>query len=75
MNELNDQLQTLLRLVLATEPDEIDCDEFLKRIAGVFEAIDRNADPPPELAAVSQHLDVCPECREEFDALVRAFRS
>jgi len=71
----NEQVQTLLRLLLATEPTEIDCDGFLKRIAGVVDAMGDDLDPPPELAAVSKHLEVCPECREEFDALLRALDS
>lgn len=72
MNDLRKQLNALLRLVSATEVDEIDCDEFLKRAATLLESLVPGQEPPDELAIVSQHLSVCPECREEFDALVRA---
>ena len=72
MTPSGEQLQTLLELVLATEPDELDCDEMLHRVAALLEARGEGADLTPELAAVSQHLSLCPECREEFDALLRA---
>ena len=75
MSDLEGQLRALLELVHATDPREIDCDEFLERVAGVVDALGADAAPPPELDAVSQHLTVCPECREEFDALVRTLGS
>ena len=67
------QLQELLRMVAATEPGEIDCEEFLARVAPYLEGLGRTEpgrEPPPELRLVSQHLEVCAECREEFEALV-----
>ncbi len=68
-----DRLETLLRLTLATEPKEIDCDELLARVSGYLESLKADAERPPELGAVAQHLAVCPECREEFEALLRAY--
>ena len=65
-------MEELLRVLLATEPTEIDCDEFLARVGAYLEALGPDDSPPAELRAVSQHLAVCAECREEFDALVRA---
>lgn len=72
MNDLRKQLDALLRLVSATEIDEIDCDEFLKRAGALLESLVPGQALPEGLALISQHLSVCPECREEFDALVRA---
>lgn len=67
------QLIALLRLVLATEPDELDCDRFLHRMGSLLEGLEEGEDPPPEIAAASHHLEVCPECQEEFDGLLRAY--
>ena len=64
------QLQELLRVVEATEPREIDCEEFLARVGAFLEGLERGGEPPPELRLVSQHLEICSECREEFDAMV-----
>ena len=66
------QLVELARLVASTAPQEIDCDELLDRVAAYLETHDGGLELTGELAAVRQHLEVCPQCREEFDALVRA---
>jgi hypothetical protein len=59
-------------MVQATEPFEIDCDEFLARVAPFLELVAADRDIPLELRHVAQHLAVCPQCKEEFDALLRA---
>ena len=68
------QLQELLRVVAATEPREIDCEEFLSRVGVFLEGLEPASEPPPELRLVSQHLEVCSECREDFEALVELYR-
>ena len=68
------QLQELLRVVAATEPREIDCEEFLERVGALLEALEPGSEPPPELRLVSQHLEVCSECRADFEALVELYR-
>ncbi len=72
MEPTRDQLAELARLVASTAPREIDCEAVLDRVAAYLEAHDRDAQLPDELREVRQHLAVCPQCREEFDALVRA---
>ncbi len=64
------QLDELLKIVAATEAREIDCEEFLARVCPVLDALEPGQEVPPELGLISQHLEVCGECREEFDALV-----
>ena len=71
MNDATDRLETLLRRVLATEPEEIDCDEFLSRVAAYLESREDAGELGPELHAVAKHLEVCPECHDEFEALVQ----
>ena len=66
-----DALRRLVELVAATENDEIDCDEVLRRVAGYVECLRSGRDPTPEHAQVVQHLKVCPECLEEFEAFCR----
>jgi hypothetical protein len=68
------QMKELLRVVMATAPEEIDCDEFLARVGAYLEAIEPDGKIPPDLWAVSQHLEVCPECKEELDALLKVHR-
>lgn len=72
MEALSERLEALLELVASTEDEEIDCDEFLGQASELLEAMADEGEIPPDLASASQHLTVCPECREEFEALIRA---
>ena len=67
-----EQLLDLLRAVEATAATEIDCDELLSRVAAYMESRDGEALSEDDRRSVAQHLTICPECREEFDALLRA---
>lgn len=72
MIEIDDQqLLTLARAVADTAREEIDCDTFLDRAALYLER-QRGRDLTPEMAAVEQHLRVCPECYEEYQILKQA---
>ena len=69
-----DDLRRLLRWLDLTAFDEIDCEEFLARVAGVVEQLAPDQELPPGAAAVLHHLRVCPECDEEFQAILRVLR-
>lgn len=64
-----EQLEALAKATLATRPEEIDCDEWLARVGRFLEHEASGAPLPSDLLAVAQHLEVCPECDEELDAL------
>ncbi len=68
------QLDALARLVAQTADDEIDCGVVLERVAAYLEAHQAGETLPPALVMVQQHLTVCPECHEEFEALLRALQ-
>lgn len=65
-------LDKLTDLLSATVAEELDCDAVLDRLAAYLEH-SADAELPPDLAAVEQHLRVCPDCHEEYQALVAAF--
>jgi hypothetical protein len=67
-------LRDLAAVLLKSRPDELTCDEWLDRVGGYAEAAAADEPPPPGSELVAHHLDICPECREEFDALVAALR-
>lgn len=72
MKPTDAQLADLAKLLGDTADCEIDCAELLDRVAAYLEAIkDRRVLASP-LKQVAQHLKICPECREEFEALIRA---
>jgi hypothetical protein len=68
-----EQLLALARLVGATCDHEISCEVLLDRVAAYLETVDcGDARLPAALEEVRQHLAVCPECLEEFEALLKA---
>jgi hypothetical protein len=70
-----DEIQTMLDVVRATQPVEIDCDGgCLEQVAEFAEAHLLGKPVPEGLMAVEQHLSVCHECREEFEALCQALK-
>ena len=75
MQPTREQLAALARQLAATAPDEIDCDAVLGRVGAYLEATRSGDEIAPELETVRQHLEVCPTCLEEFEALVRAMPS
>jgi len=67
-------LRKLLDLVRLTKDDEIDCDEFLDRAARYLDSTGPDGSLPEGAEALVHHMRVCPECCEEFEALLRALR-
>ncbi len=68
----DDQLGDLARLAGATADHEIDCADVLDRVAAFLKALTERAEMGDNLRQVAQHMTVCPECREELVALIRA---
>jgi len=69
------QIRQLLKHVARTLPKELTCDECLEELDRFAEM--KLAGRPTEeaLPLVAQHLAVCQDCREEFEALLRALQA
>jgi len=74
MTVRRDDLLRLLGLLDVTEAEEIDCAEFLERVAAFVERMGPDGTPPSGHEDLVQHLKICPECLEECQALLRALR-
>ena len=72
MSLRREDLDRLLEVLGVTESEELDCTEFLDRVAGYVEWLEAGGEPPAEHRKIAQHLLVCPECLEEYEALYRA---
>lgn len=70
-----DQLRELLRTLRLTAPKELACDECLKRLAEFAENELEGKSFPQGLLAIEQHLTLCGECREEYEALLKALQA
>lgn len=69
--------QTLLRIAaeaLSTLPDEIGCDDCAEHLPVYAEARVRRLRLGAYLRQVADHLDRCPDCREEYSCLRNALR-
>ena len=65
-----EKLSQLAQWIHETCAEEKDCDEILDRVAAYLEQRG-GTNLSQELQSVEQHLRVCPECEEEFQALLR----
>lgn len=70
-----DQLRALAGLVAETRHKELTCDEWVHAVAGYLDAQLEGAPSSPESELVAEHIALCSECREEFEALLAALRA
>lgn len=70
-----DQLRDLCGMLLHTHPHELTCDEWVDWVAGYAEAKLAGTPLPAGSEMVEQHVALCPECREEFEAFLAALQA
>jgi hypothetical protein len=68
------QMNDLLDMLEHTRERELTCDEVHALIDQFAEMSMRGEDPTHLMPLVQQHLDMCPDCREEYEALMEALR-
>ena len=66
------RLNRIITGIATTSEDEIDCDECFRQLDRFAELYLAGKDAAQAIPLVQQHLDRCPDCREEFEALLRA---
>jgi hypothetical protein len=74
MSLTDPQVHGLLAVLGETRAHELDCDQFLARMAQYAELRAAGEPVPAALADVEQHQRLCANCREECNALVEAIR-
>ena len=67
-------LKVLLRAVRMTRPDEIGCDECFDELDRFAELTLAGREAAEALPLVTDHLQKCGGCREEFEALLDALQ-
>lgn len=65
-----DQMQGLLEMLVMTDEQEIACDDVFKALAEFAEMAQRGEDVAEMMPLVEKHLALCPDCREEYQALL-----
>ena len=65
----------LLHAVEHTRDVELPCEEAAQLFDQLAELVRRGEDPGQFLPLVQQHLEICADCREEFEALMRVLKA
>jgi len=68
-------VQKLARQLERTTEIEYACDDVHRLLDQFAEAALRGKDATRLMPLVQQHIDLCPDCREEFEALMRILRA
>ena len=65
----------MLRMVAQTQDVEIACEEAHRLLDEFADRVARGEDAAALMPLVQQHLEMCPDCREEYEALMRILRA
>jgi hypothetical protein len=68
------KIKQLVRNILSTRPDEIGCDKCLEQLDRFVEMELAGKNAAEVMPLVQDHLERCRDCREEFEALLKALR-
>jgi hypothetical protein len=64
----------IARAAMSLSPGEIDCDDCAAKLELLAERILEARDIPEALKLVEEHLERCPECKEEFEEFLAGLR-
>lgn len=67
-------LEKLLRIIDYTQDIEVTCDDVEQILDQFAELAQRGEDVKQMMPLIQNHVDMCPECREEFEALMRVLQ-
>ena len=70
-----DIFRMLLREIAETREVEIGCDECFEQMDRFVEMKLSGLNTAQAMPLVQEHLEICGECREEFEALLLALRA
>lgn len=70
-----ESFEKMIRQLEQTQEVEYSCDDVHRVLDQFAEAVIRGLDVRQLMPFVQRHLDMCPDCREEFEALLRILRA
>ncbi len=71
ITRLNGHVPRLLQMVEKTQEEEYTCDDVYELLDQFAEMVARGEDASQIMPLVDQHIKMCPDCREEYEALLR----
>ena len=69
-----EQVLSFVASVARTRDTEMDCDACLAGMAEFAETQLAGLEVPDALHRIQEHLEVCPECSEEYETLIEVLR-
>ena len=72
---MNNPMKRLLDLVAHTDEIEYDCAQAHRVLDEYADCVMRGEDAAAMLPLVHKHIEMCPDCREEYEALMRILRA
>ena len=67
--------EAMIKMIEKTQEVELSCDEVHRLLGEFAEMVLRGEDAASLLPLVHHHLDTCPDCREEYDALMQILQA
>jgi hypothetical protein len=74
-DQSNRFIKRLMLGLNATRDDEVSCDEVFELLDQYAEMVDQGEDASILMPLIKHHLDMCPECEEEYKALLRIIQT
>ena len=68
-------LRKLIQMIENTQEVELSCDDVYALLDQYTELANRGGDTKELMPLVDHHIEICPDCREEFDALLRVLKA
>ena len=70
----SEQVGSIVKMLGLTTDREFNCSECLQHVSEFAECQLANQSVGEVIAKVEQHLALCPECREEYEALMKILK-
>ena len=68
-------IKGILHILIKTHDEELDCDEVYELLDQFVEAKVRGEDVSEAMPLMLRHLDLCRDCFEEYEALMRVIKA
>ncbi len=75
MGQSEDGIRKLVEQIARTQQRELDCGEVFAVLDQYADAIVAGEDLGEQFALVVQHLDLCPDCLEEYESLLSVLQT
>jgi len=73
--QLPAEFQKLMQMVDKTQEIELSCDDVYQILDQYTELVYQDENSQELMPLVEHHIEICPDCREEFEALLRILQA